>query len=190
MAGRPRNIDRNKVLDAAEAVVMKTGATSLSFETVAKEAGITKGGVQYCFSTKDNLIRSMFERWGRAFEQDVLARVSGEQTPRSLLRAHIEAVRDSAEAECSRSAALMTMALQQPDQMSAERDWYTGQFASLNLADACDRDAALALLAVEGAFMLRSFGLIALPPDDWNQLFADLLDRLSRSEPDPSTRAS
>ncbi|MGQ3294545.1 MAG: TetR/AcrR family transcriptional regulator, partial [Shinella sp.] len=62
MAGRPRSIDRDKVLDAAESIVVESGAAGLSFEAVARAAGITKGGVQYCFGTKENLIRAMIER--------------------------------------------------------------------------------------------------------------------------------
>src|SRR5690606_31627342 len=57
MAGRPRTIDRDKVLDAAEAVVMRAGAAGLTIDAVAREAGITKGGVQYAFGSKENLIR-------------------------------------------------------------------------------------------------------------------------------------
>ena len=63
MAGRPRTIDRDKVLDAAEAVVQRTGASGLTIDAVAREAGITKGGVQYCFGSKDSLINAMLQRW-------------------------------------------------------------------------------------------------------------------------------
>lgn len=58
MAARPRSIDRDKVLDAAEALVMIEGAAALSFDAAAKAAGITKGGVQYAFGTRGNLIGS------------------------------------------------------------------------------------------------------------------------------------
>ena len=57
MAGRPRTIDRDKVLDAAEDIVMAQGASGLTFDALAKAAGITKGGLQYCFGTKENLYR-------------------------------------------------------------------------------------------------------------------------------------
>lgn len=74
MAGRPRRIDRDKVLDAAEALVLRAGAAALSFDAVAREAGITKGGVQYAFGTRDKLIRAMLTRWGAAFDADVAER--------------------------------------------------------------------------------------------------------------------
>lgn len=178
MAGRPRSIDRNKVLDAAEAIVTKSGAAALSFDTVAKEAGITKSGVQYCFGTKDNLIRSMIERWGESFERDVMSRTGSDLSPRSVIRAHLEVTRDSDEAEYSRSAVMMIAQQQHPDQVAATRDWYNSRLSSLDVTDPSDREAALALLAGEGAFMLRAFGLVDLDEAWWYALFADLLSRV------------
>lgn len=49
--GRRRTIDRDQLLDAAEAVIAREGAAGLTIDAVAKEMGITKGGVQYCFGT-------------------------------------------------------------------------------------------------------------------------------------------
>src|SRR5690606_12641676 len=119
---------------------------ALSFEAVAKEAGITKSGVQYCFGTKDNLIRSMIERWGEAFDSEVAARTGGDTSPRAVIRAHLEATRDSDEAAYSRSAVMMTALLQHPDQVAATRDWYNSRFAELDMTDKGDREAAVALL--------------------------------------------
>jgi AcrR family transcriptional regulator len=184
MAGRPRSIDRNKVLDAAEAVVARTGAAALSFEAVAREAGITKSGVQYCFGTRENLVRSIIQRWGDTFERDVLLRAGPYRLPRAIIRGHIEATRDGDEAEYSRSAAIMSALLQRPDQVAATRDWYTSRFAQLDMANASDRQAAIALLASEGAFMLRTFGLIDLDETQWQALFADMLSSVKTQSTD------
>lgn len=181
MAGRPRIIDRDKVLDAAEAIIIRSGVAALSFETVAKAAGITKGGVQYCFGTRDKLIRAMIERWGDSFEREVLSRSGGDSSPRAIIRAHLEATRDSDEAEYSRSAVMMLAQLQRPDQVAEVREWYNARLSPLDLADPADRAAALALLAGEGAFMLRAFGLVDLTDEQWNALFADLLARVKSS---------
>lgn len=54
--GRQRSIDRDKVLDIAEEIVATQGAAGLTIDAVAKAMGISKGGVQYCFGSKDALI--------------------------------------------------------------------------------------------------------------------------------------
>lgn len=180
MAGRPRSIDRDKVLDAAEEVVAQTGAAALSFEAVARAAGVTKSGVQYCFGTKENLILSMIRRWGDSFEREVMERVGDDRSPRSIIRGHLEATRDSDEAEYSRSAAIMAALLQRPEQVEATRNWYTDRFARLDMADPADRKAGIALLAGEGAFMLRAFGLVDLDDAQWNALFGDIVSSIDK----------
>jgi len=171
MAGRPRSIDRDKVLDAAEALVVTTGAAALSFDAVAKAAGITKGGVQYAFGTRDNLIRAMITRWGKAFDAEVAARTGPDPSQRDLILAHLAATRDADEAEHSRSAVMMTALLQHPDQLSAAREWYNSRLSGLDLTAPGDRKLALAFLAGEGAFVLKAFSLIDLDGGAWTALF-------------------
>lgn len=60
----------------------EVGAAGLTFDAAAKAAGITKGGVQYCFGTKSNLIRAMIARWGDTFEDRVLERAGSTPTPK------------------------------------------------------------------------------------------------------------
>ncbi|MCI2393924.1 TetR/AcrR family transcriptional regulator [Aliiroseovarius sediminis] len=175
MAGRPRKIDRDKLLDAAEALVLQAGAGALSFDAVAKAAGITKGGVQYAFGTRDNLIRAMITRWGGAFDADVAERTGRDPSPKALIRGHLAATRDADAADHSRSAAMMTALLQHPDQLSETRDWYNSRLDGLDLAVPEDRQLALAFLAGEGAFLLKALGLMAFSEAQWNALFEEML---------------
>lgn len=184
MAGRPRSIDRDKVLDAAEHLVVTTGAAALSFDAVAKAAGITKGGVQYAFGTRDKLIQAMLTRWGEAFDADVAARTGPEAGPRATIRGHLAATRDTDEAEHSRSAVMMTALVQHPDQLSETRDWYNARLARLDLDRPEDRRAALAFLAGEGAFLLKAFGLVDLSEAQWKALFGDMISALDDTGPD------
>ncbi|MFQ6690371.1 TetR/AcrR family transcriptional regulator, partial [Bordetella pertussis] len=66
--GRKRSIDRDKVLDAAETIVVRDGAKGLTIDAVAREMGVTKGGIQYCYGSKDAMIEALFERWDKAYE--------------------------------------------------------------------------------------------------------------------------
>lgn len=175
MAGRPRSIDRDRVLDAAEGIVAQAGAAGLTFDAVARAAGITKGGVQYCFGTKENLIRSMIERWGSAFEAEVMAHAGEDRSPHAVIRGHVLATRDSDEAEHSRSAVMMTALLESPEDVAASRVWYTQRLAGLDMGKTEDRKAALAFFASEGAFLLKAFGLIDITEAQWATLFADML---------------
>src|SRR3546814_15074706 len=59
---RPRTIDRDAVLDAAQRVVARDGAAGLTLEAVAAEAGISKASVLYDYGTKQALIKALLER--------------------------------------------------------------------------------------------------------------------------------
>jgi AcrR family transcriptional regulator len=175
MAGRPRSIDRDKVLDAAEALVIAEGASALSFDAVAKAAGITKGGVQYAFGTRDNLIWSMITRWEDAFDADVARRTGPDPSPQALILGHLAAMRDADEADHSRAAVAMTALLQHPDRLLEMRDWYAARFGGLDLTKREDRRLATTFLAAEGAFLLKAFSLLALPEPQWKALFEEML---------------
>lgn len=50
------------LLDAAEEVALRDGVAKLTFDAVAAEAGMSKGGVLHHFASKDQLIEAMVRR--------------------------------------------------------------------------------------------------------------------------------
>lgn len=59
---RRSNNSRETILDAAQKVAVEKGAGKVSLDSVAKEAGLTKGGVLYNFPSKEALISGMLNR--------------------------------------------------------------------------------------------------------------------------------
>lgn len=53
---------KDKLLDAAEAVVVRQGIGNLTLDAVAAEAGFSKGGLLHHFPSKDRLIEAMVKR--------------------------------------------------------------------------------------------------------------------------------
>lgn len=53
---------REKLLDAAEIVVARQGYANLTFDAVAAEAGLSKGGLLHHFPSKDRLIAGLVAR--------------------------------------------------------------------------------------------------------------------------------
>lgn len=174
MSGRPRSIDRDHLLDIAEAIVAAEGASGLSFGAVAKAAGITRGGVQYAFGSRENLIRAMVDRWAAGFEARVFEGLGPDPAPQQVIRSHIRENTVDSEADFARSGVMITAIIQSPDLIAETRDWYNNRLAGLDLSQPADRNAAIALLASEGVFFLKSFGLIGLEGAEWQQLFAGI----------------
>lgn len=71
---RPSN--RSKILDAAIRVVHRDGVTGITFESVAAEAGLTRGGMLYHFPSRDALLLGIHEHLANQWEA-LLEKVAG-----------------------------------------------------------------------------------------------------------------
>jgi AcrR family transcriptional regulator len=82
---------REQILDGALAM-LNSGAT-VSLESAARQAGLTKPGVMYHFPTKEALMVSLLDRVVDAWERDLAARLPQpvEQTsPAERMRAYLD----------------------------------------------------------------------------------------------------
>jgi AcrR family transcriptional regulator len=77
---------RDRLLDAAGAVVRREGPGALTLEAVAAEAGVSKGGLLYHFAGKDELIDALIEGWLDNFEAEVAGRAADEGWARAYAR--------------------------------------------------------------------------------------------------------
>lgn len=64
---RPKKVTDSEILDAIERVVVKHGASHLSIDAVAQEAGISKSRVVYDYKSKTALLEALIDR---QFERD------------------------------------------------------------------------------------------------------------------------
>jgi AcrR family transcriptional regulator len=64
---RARNT-RDRLLDAAEAIVARDGVTALTFDAVAATAQVSKGTALYHFACKEDLTTAMIERFVARFD--------------------------------------------------------------------------------------------------------------------------
>ncbi|WP_420604534.1 TetR/AcrR family transcriptional regulator [Methylobacterium sp.] len=173
--GRARTIDRDRVLDVAEQIVSRDGATALTFDAVAKASGITKGGVQYCFGTKDDLIAAMVERWLARFDAEVARSTPPDADNVARARGYVVASKRIDEATQTKMAGMLVTLLQSPGYLHRARTWYAEWIAMFDPGSASERRARTAFLAAEGAFYLRSLNLIELDQAGWDDVFDDIL---------------
>lgn len=73
---------RDKICEAAIRTASRDGLLAMTLDNVAKEAGISKGGVMYHFPSKDDLVRAMLEYFGAQVEQMVLRQIADDPEPR------------------------------------------------------------------------------------------------------------
>jgi AcrR family transcriptional regulator len=68
MAKKNSSSTREDVLRAADRVVVEEGVSGMTLEAIAREAGVSKGGLLYHFPSKDALIGGMISRLIEGFE--------------------------------------------------------------------------------------------------------------------------
>ena len=173
-AGRPRSIDREKLLDIAENIVAQHGVAGLTMDALARAANITKGGVQYCFGNKEGLIKAMIMRWSDHFDAEVAQAAGGKTDALAHVRAHIKVTREADVQDESRFAAMLAGLIPNSDQLTDTRAWYARQLQGLDFSTEQGRKARLAFIANEGAFLLRSFNFFDLSPQEWQAVFGDI----------------
>lgn len=172
--GRHKTIDRNHVLEVAEEIIGSRGAAALTIDAVAKAAGITKGGVQSCFGTKEVLIAAMLKRWIGDYEQQ-FDKIAGEgATPVERVAAHVETTHRHDDGSHSRVVGLLAALLQTPEHLAETRHWYERRLDGLDLNTDEARRARLAFLATEGVVLLRFLGLVPLTSGQWDDIFKDI----------------
>lgn len=177
--GRKQTIDRGALLDAAERVALRNGAGQLTMDAVAAEAGVSKGGVLYAFPSKDALIDAMFSRVFAAMDAiaDAFLTAAGD-TPENRVRAHVLGSKGASDLVTERSLALIANFMRSPQYRKGAQDYYRDVMGRLDLSKPVGRRARLALLACEGALMLRGFDFHPISETDWQAIHADILELL------------
>lgn len=170
---RKKEIDKDKVLDAAEAVILETGGRHFTLDAVAERAGISKGGLVYTFATKDDLIHAALEREVTRFQEAVRRRVGSEPVDAAhWVLAHIEEALDEDEASTQKAAFLVTALVHAPEKLGPIRRLYQALLDPLRANDGGTAEIRHALLAVEGIFLLKGLGFVDISPSEFK---SDLL---------------
>jgi TetR/AcrR family transcriptional repressor of nem operon len=84
---RDGSITRNKIMDAAQQMVLEVGLSGTSVDKVIDQAGITKGTFFYHFKTKQDLAAALIERYANEDEHHFFATLEkAEQLSRDPLQ--------------------------------------------------------------------------------------------------------
>ena len=164
---RKKEIDRDRILDAAEAVILESSGRSFTLDAVAERAGISKGGLVYSFATKDKLVYAALEREMGRFQEAVRRRVGGRPIgPVERVLAHIEEALDEEDASTQKAAFLVTALVHAPEMLEPVRRYYRVLLDPLRSEGGDMHEVRHALLAVEGIFLLRGLGFIEVSADE------------------------
>ena len=159
---------RQKVLDAARRIVETRGAGHLTFETLAEESGVTRGGITYHFRTKEELLKALIEAdiadWNAASEQ--LGGDAGMPCPKACrMIGHVRSsLADEDDAHKRFVTGMISAAMVDPNLLDPVRTHLVAEFADWQW-DEADLERYLLLLAADGLFWNQLFNVSPLPPE-------------------------
>lgn len=171
---------RERILEAADDVARERGVANLTLDLVAEQAGISKGGLLYHFTTKEALLRGMIDRALDRYRTFLKAEVERQGTEyRSYLKASIIARKDSdAGQECSR--ALFAAAANFPDMPERAHVDVKEHYDLLRTDAERFADAAILSLAINGLHFLELLNLAPFTPEEREAVVRKMLEQAER----------
>ncbi|WP_410657555.1 TetR/AcrR family transcriptional regulator [Amycolatopsis sp. lyj-112] len=162
-----RQSNRGKILDAAVAVVQRDGVTGVTLDSVAAQAGLTRGGLMYHFRSRDALLKAIHHHLAEQWEAgmvDAAGKTAQDASGDERLAAYARVTtQSSTRAELS----LIIEAATHPDYMKPWTKVLSRWTPPIDEA-ASDPEALarfVARLAADGLWMYESLTDEPLPPE-------------------------
>jgi len=181
---------RDRLLNAAERVVARDGVSNMTLEAVAREAGVSKGGLLYHFRSKSALVTAIVERLGTRCQADqALALARDSQTAGAFTRAYLAARSEPPKPEEEPVlTALLAAAGTDPQYLEPIRQRCLEWQARLESDGINAATATIVRLAIDGLCLCRLMGL-PIPEGELRQRVLDELNAMTLPK-NPSRGAS
>lgn len=164
---------KRKLLEAAALVVKEQGASQLTLEAVAKQAGVSKGGLLYHYPSKSALLAAMVTHLNDSFEEAVEDIVSHGKA--SLLEAYVMMSFDPKYSQIAESAGMLAAIANDMSLLEPLTERYQLLQEKLE-ASALDPDlATIVWLAADGLWFTELFNLSPLTESRRSQILQTLL---------------
>lgn len=158
---------KDTILDAAQRIAVERGAGRITLDEVAKESGLSKGGLLYHFSGKEGLIQGMLQRLierNSAIRAELAEQMSGQ--PHATLRAGL-ATRNREEVMQPHVAmAILAAAAEQPSLLDPLRK-HIAQVREQIIAESGDQLMSWLLWAAADGLMFQQ--MLGIAPQSIEQ---------------------
>jgi AcrR family transcriptional regulator len=148
---------RKTLLEATSRVTARDGALNLTLENVAKEAGVSKGGLLYHFPNKEALISSMIDEhlasWSKAVE------AAKDKAKGAFTRAFVKTTIHPANLETELASGLLAAVALNPELLEPVKKHYRAWQKELEKDGINLVTATLVRLAADGLYFSEVFDL-------------------------------
>lgn len=169
---------RNAILEAALTIIARDGPARLTLDAIARESGLSKGGLMHQFRTKEAVLKALLERqieYFEGFSRSYMAE-SGAAQSQPHLAAQIATLRKAVTTPRSFAFAVLAAMAQEPGLLSITRKIDAKKIEAIK-AEAADPElATLRWVAARGLAVTALLGLCPFSEGERERLFDRLLD--------------
>ncbi len=169
---------RKAAIQAALTIIARDGPGRLTLDAIAREAGMSKGGLMHQFPSKHAVLKALIEHQSAHFDRfrrDCIAKL-GPGVRQPELAAQIATLREAANKRSSLAFAILSALADEPTLLSVNRE-RTAQRMTAIAAETDDPDLALLRhAAAQGLALTAMLGLSPLPDKERARLFDRLFD--------------
>jgi len=172
----PPASSREIILEAAEAVVLESGARHMTLDAVAARAGVSKGGLLYHFPTKEALLRAMLERLRNQLDEAWKKKSKGlKKGPGREIRAFILSSAERDPKKDQIGSALLAAVAHDPKLLHSGRDDFRRRLGEVMQSGLNFKRAAVIYFAVHGLVLSELLSLSTLSNKERHELIEGLL---------------
>lgn len=166
---------RDDILDAAQRIVERDGAAHLRIDGVAREAGLSKGGVLYNFPNKHSLLKGMLDRMLETTIPKIeAARKELADGPNPTLRAIIKTTANKECIDPALSRAILAVAAEDPDMLAPLHAEFAQRWEQIQHECTDFETAALLWAAADGLMFHALLGIGIFSPEKRAELLQKL----------------
>lgn len=155
--------NRAALIEAATNVIVEHGLARLTVDSVARAAGVTKGGLFHHFASKDDLIRGVLNDMMDRAETSLEETMAADPEPHGrFTRAYLEGVCGKQGPEAATSRALCVAMLGDPTLSDYWTGWVEDKIAA-NAATDDNSRCAMVRLAADGIWLSSLNGSESAP---------------------------
>jgi AcrR family transcriptional regulator len=149
---------KQALFDAAVRVVVDEGVNALTIDAVARLAGVTKGGVQYHFASKDRLVEALLTDVLADMDRAIEDVVAAEPGPGAWHRAYVGLILWEL-SDLDRCVAALLLSMPPGDPLGKPYEAMAERWRSRAAADGLDPATSLIVRhAADGIWLERSYG--------------------------------
>jgi AcrR family transcriptional regulator len=182
--GRHSDSARERIIDAAEQVVIELGARHLTFDAVASKAGVSRGGLLYHFPDKEAILKGMLDRlMERTIERRARKRAElAEGTEREIVAHVLSSLEKDDKAERACAAALFASGAHDPGLLAPIKEEYGKLMDDFTRNGLRFERAAVIALATDGLRLLELLSISPFNEEERSRIVKEMISLAKRNK--------